>query len=682
MVMAMAETGAGTHDPGPPPAASKVTTEPPMGNTKYKVEPQRSMRRRLAQSMNPLDRPWAESQNGHRLILPVSMKHLQDAFRHAKVTPCSGWDELEIRTWDPAIDYAQSKVQVIIPISAHVWTPELAEKLEAIPETKLHRLNRQPLDGRIVTSLSKLQEHILTGDRDDLLGAAQVHFVEWAAPVMCNDSDKGCISENSLRCHGVLVMDEQAEFPQKEVKTAESTVICVAGGPASVSRFVRRGRALKNECYPMGCPHCPDKDAATVLVTDLMTLRLQYVVAAQAGSSNVDELDPEESQASCGFVHAITTCAADSEMSYQEVLDWAGNFQLSQHGIKGGAVISYESIQDELNSMLANRHLATNDSDTEEWSSIGRFVILALFSLFPTVTKRPFHYFYQHILWLNWAMPIPMRILPVFTAALCGGTIAFAITDVHFTVSADTAMWWSAISLIGLTIATYSIGQLILYTFYATTAARLALDSTTIEELLHVRSVRVLSWMGVITMLRVHNTGLASAICGAGVLALGVLSTQVFQVEQLAGTGGISLSAAPTAFGIGAGYAVCLVVALWLASSLRLLCLSNAGARRALFLLYDDISLINAVASSPVLKILEGMCDSTSAELRAALGPRKVQYGSSKLIRPAKSMEILTSDVKKLSNEEALDKIASSQIGHLVLDLEDRVGRAEHGMYS
>ncbi|KAJ3161440.1 hypothetical protein HDU86_007222 [Geranomyces michiganensis] len=218
-------------------------------------------------------------------------------------------------------------------------------------------------------------------------------------------------------------------------------------------------------------------------------------------------------------------------------------------------------------------------------------------------------------------------------------------------------------------------------TFYATTAARLALDYTTLEEILRVRSVRVLSWIGVITMIRVHSTGVASALFGAGLLVLGVLSTQIFAVEH-SGPGKIRVSAAPSCLIIGFGYGCSLFVALWFCSSLRLSCISTAGARRALYLLNDDLAFVNALAGSPLLAVVDGMSDATPAELRAALGPRVVQYGSSKVLRPADSLVELDSSAENITRARGVDMLARSQVGHLVLDLAERVGRAAHGVYA
>ncbi|KAI8921934.1 hypothetical protein DFJ77DRAFT_436315 [Powellomyces hirtus] len=682
-------------------------------------KPRAGFGRKLVQSLNPNDRPWATSPNGYRLVVPRSTTHFKWLLDQMHIRTKEGWENVRLMTWTGNDDDEESQMNietepgtvVVVVVPAHQFTPELADRLSHAASVhgqrkiKVHRMKRSSLAGRIESEMSELQKGLFTDDAAlELLEGSTVHYVEWACVIMCNGSNKGCTNRaRELRCNGSLVLDENAKFPQDEVQQKmdsgeQKIVICVAGAPPSVMNFVRRGRALGHYCDPMGAPAREEDDGASVLVTDLMTLRLHLTGAIAAHSTaNLndvtsrplwsEDVDNEANEGlACGFYERPMACAADVEMSFQEVLDWNGSYQLSMHGIAAGAVISYESMKSELDSMLANRHLAMNDSDTEIWVSIQRFIWLAMTSVFPTTVRgglgKKLRYMGSHFRWLVWAMPSgAMSVLPIVTAVLCAACIAFAWTDFNFEVSDQLTMWWSMFGLVGLTVATYTVGELVLYTFYATTSARIALDRITLEEILRVRSVRVLSWIGVFTMIRVHSTGVASAIFGAALLGLGVLSTQVFQVDHV-DPDRIRVSAAPMCLILGLGYAVSLVLATWLASSLRLSCISNAGARRALYLLNDDLAFVNALAGSPLLRTLDGMCDATPDELRAALAPRNVQFGASKVVRPAASMAVLNADVEMIDRAAALDVLAKSCVGHLVLDLDMRVGRADHGMYA
>lgn len=323
--------------------------------------------------------------------------------------------------------------------------------------------------GRVKSGLSNLQKGLLTGKAEKLLRGAKIHYVEWATVIMCSGAHSGCKSNpmmGTLRCHGSLVLDENAKFPQREVEyhtdDGRECIVCVAGGPHSVSAFVRKGRAVGHECFPMGSPEGEGKGKC--LVTDLMGLRLMFcggregiVGDLEQGSMSVREISESnssiesedqrsnETTASCGLFDKISTCPADAEMSFQEVLDWNGNYQVTRHGTLAGAVVSHESMQADLNSMLANRHLATNDCDTEVWTSIFAFIWMAIWSIIPVVSRRKFGYMRDHIRWLKWALPGHLRILPAFVAILCGGCIAFSVTGASFEVAAQSAMWWSAI---------------------------------------------------------------------------------------------------------------------------------------------------------------------------------------------------------------------------------------------
>ncbi|KAI8903660.1 hypothetical protein DFJ77DRAFT_550106 [Powellomyces hirtus] len=693
--------------------------------------------RKVVESLNPKDRPWATSPNGWRLVVPRSTSHFRSLLDRARITPKEGWEKVCIAQWSGEEGFddeeknqkhpdAEPGTTLIVAVPAYQFTPELAERLSSSSNaggpsseqgqqrkrtSMVHRIKRSSLSGRIESEMSELQRGLFTDESAlKLLSGVDVHYIEWACVIMCNGANAGCLRrDRQLRCNGTLVLDEDAKFPGEEVKkkmeAGEKTIaICVAGAPTSVMNFVRRGRALGHECDPMGAPK-RDQDAASVLVTDLMTLRLHLTGLIAANSTaNLNEVAPppppmpmrttedgadgaaaEEGETACGFYDKPVTCPADVEMSFQEAVDWSGSYQLAMHGIAAGAVISFESMKSELNSMLAHRHLASNDSDTEKWVSMHHFIWWAMSSVFPTTVKGGMNkllYTKAHLGWLGWAMPEgSMTVLPAVTAILCAACVAFAVTDFNFEVTDQLTMWWSMFGLIGLTVATYTVGQLVLFTFYATTAARLALDRTTLAEILRVRSVRVLSWVGVFTMMRVHSTGVASALFGAGLLGLGVLSTQVFQVDHVGGDR-IRVSAAPMCFILGAGYGTSLILATWLASSLRLSCISNAGARRALYLLSDDLAFVNALAGSPLLKTLDGMCDATPDELCAALAPRSVQFGASKVIRPADSMTELGADVERIDRAAAVDVLAKRYVGHLVLDLDERVGRADHGMYA
>ncbi|KAJ3017964.1 hypothetical protein HKX48_003250 [Thoreauomyces humboldtii] len=631
---------------GPEPPSSERTTSPAHP---YSIKLEDKTKRPTsahaikltARLVATKDSQWVRSPLGYRLVVPRNATHARTVFERAKVTFGKGWDDVEIVRldgterdggWIGVQPRSGKTIVVVVPVWE--YSTDLASRLTDLekegkgrtsPEVRhldpvvpvmVHRLVRETVAGGIESSLSPLQRGIFTDvNALKLVRRARVHYVEWAGVVMCDGRGQGCSKVGSeLRCNGTLVLDEHAAFPSAEVKTRTEArekriTVCVAGAPRSVMGFVRRGRALGHECQPLGAPEVESPDGSpSVLVTDLMTLRLQVMgyddrEGGSPGGNNTNlvaedmsggEENEQENGISCAFYDRAVTCPADVEMSFQEVLDWSGCYNLTRHGIVNGTVISFESMKSELDSMLANRHLAI---------------------------------------------------------------------------------------LVGLTVATYTIGDLVLMTFYATTAARLALDCITLDEILRVRSVRVLSWVGVMTMLRVHNTGVASALFGSGLLALGLLSTQVFQVTH-SGPGRITVSAASSCLILGFGYGCSLILALWLASSLRLSCISNAGARRALYLLSDDLAFVNALAGSPLLRILDGMCDATPDELRAALGPRVVQYGSSKVLRPADSMKELNSDVEGIGRAGAVDILATSQVGHLVLDLDYRVGRADHGVYA
>ncbi|KAJ3177098.1 hypothetical protein HDU85_006024 [Gaertneriomyces sp. JEL0708] len=664
-----------------------------MGPKKSRVDPDLSegLLRSLNKSLHPNDRPWATTRDGCRLVLPRSADHFRRILRAAGFELTSGWDHVMVSLWQPGfIPPANQSGVHVVAVPAHLWTRELSDSLVAACNVKVHRLVRKSMPGRVESSLSALQKGLFTGNAQTLLERMPIHYVEWAAVVMCNGTHERCFGfKDVVRCHGTLVLSEHAEFPQQEVEchtdTGTQALICIAGPPPSVPAFVRRGRALGNVCYPKGSPAA--KDLAVCLVTSLMDLRLELCSSVPWDIEHAIEWDvtnmerDDDISVSCGFFENIRTCPADAELSFQEVLDWAGTYQVTRHGIKAGSVMSHESLQAEFDSMLVNRHLASNDSDTEEWKSIGAFVWQAAVSIFPTTAKHKWKYVWDHLCWMRWALPWRFRLLPVIVTILCGICIAFAATGVTFHVPTQTAMWWSAIGLVGLTAATYSVGNLILIIFYATTAARLALDYTSLDEVLHARSVKAASWLGLFGMMRVHNTGIASAVLTASILALGIVSTSIFRVEEIP-EGGLKLSAAPTAFVLGIGYLSALILSLWLASSIRLLCMSTAGARRALYILEDDLAFVNAIASSPLEEILQGMCDATPAELRAALGPRHVQYGSSKVIMPTESMAILTAEVERIDKGDCVDILATRPVGHLVLDLEYRVGRAEHGIFA
>ncbi|KAI8593442.1 hypothetical protein BDZ88DRAFT_503761 [Geranomyces variabilis] len=471
---------------------------------------------------------WNSAKLGHRLVLPRSKAHVEQILSRAKVAVASGWDNVVVQPWtgesDEETGDAGTKVvapingaHAVVPIPAYLFTPDLADRLHdeakasarnaTGPKSLVHRLHRTSVAGGIECKISDLQHGLLTSSSTlKLVKSVQIHYVEWACAVMCNGSDSGCQSEGGLRCHGCLVLDEDAKFPEQEIarRTAAdepSITFCVAGAPPSIMAFVRRGRALGHECAPLGAPEVGrEREAPPVYVTDLMSWRLQLMMKQARGNPLTsaqlraeDWTDDNGDGTTCGLFERIHPCPCDKEMSYQEILDWNGTFHLATHGISNGAVISFESMQSELDSMLANRHLARNDSDTERWKSINDFIWLAMTSLFATTVKggwrAKFEYTIDHIKWLHWALPGGIaRVLPVATAILCAGCIAFDWLNVNFEVTDGLTLWWSMFSLIGLTVATYTIGDLCLMTFYATTAARLALDYTTLEEILRAYS--------------------------------------------------------------------------------------------------------------------------------------------------------------------------------------------------
>ncbi|KAJ3161439.1 hypothetical protein HDU86_007221 [Geranomyces michiganensis] len=433
---------------------------------------------------------WNKAPLGYRLVLPRSKEHVEQILNRANSKASTGWQNVVVQSWNGesdeetgnagAANLAVAPIEgahLVVAIPAYLFTPELAERLYAEakasaradytgPKSMVHRLTRTSLVGRIESQISDLQRGLLTSSRTlRLIKSAQVHYVEWACAIMCNGSNAGCQSKNGLRCHGCLVLDEDAKFPQGEIAQrveARAQTICVAGAPPSVMAFVRRGRALGHECAPLGAPKAErDREVPSVYVTDLMSLRLQLMLRQGAGNEfhlagsvmRTEECAEDEGGADVGLFDRIQTCACDKEMSFQEILDWNGTYQLAMHAITNGSVISFESMKSELDSMLANRHLAANDSDTERWKSINDFIWLAITSLFATTVKGGFRakvrYTMDHIGWLHWALPGGVsRLLPVATAILCAGCIAFDWLHVNFEVTDDLTMWWSMFSYV------------------------------------------------------------------------------------------------------------------------------------------------------------------------------------------------------------------------------------------
>ncbi|KAJ3179849.1 hypothetical protein HDU87_002417 [Geranomyces variabilis] len=435
---------------------------------------------------------WASSTLGHLLQFPRSKAHFEQILSRAKVPVATGWENVIVHPWTGEGDEETGDAatttpalidggHVVVAIPAYLFTPDLADRLydkakaparktATGPKSMVHRLHRMSVAGGIECQLSDLQRGLLTSSSTlTTVKSAQTHYVEWACAIMCNGTDLGCQSKGELRCHGCLVLDEDAKFPEHEVAqrlAADQAAItfCVAGAPPSIMAFVRRGRALGHECAPLGAPEVGrEREAPPVYVTDLMSWRLQLTMEhgrghgmrtpplASAEMRAEDCTDGNEIEATCGLFERIHTCPCDKEMSFQEILDWNGTFHLATHGISNGAVISFESMQAELDSMLANRHLARNDSDTERWKSINDFIWLATSSLFATTVKGGWRaklgYTIDHIRWLHWALPGGIaRLLPIATAILCAGCIAFDWLNVNFEVTDGLTMWWSMFS--------------------------------------------------------------------------------------------------------------------------------------------------------------------------------------------------------------------------------------------